>query len=201
MNINMANGKLLKDLKVSELKSELEERDLDMIGIKTQLVKRLMEALVDEGKNPDEYRFACAEGVGSVIAKMEERVLDNSIKMKERTNETFRENEKIMLEKIMDIEENLRKMKEDIQKALRKIEEVSLQCDEKLEKFHKKIAHLESTLENIQTSGQISAVAERKSVEIRRTILESPEFDGKSLWDNYQRQFEAAAKANGWTSG
>lgn len=57
----MANEKLLKDLKIYELKSELEDRDLDTIRIKIQLVKRLIEALVYEGKNPDKYRFGCAE--------------------------------------------------------------------------------------------------------------------------------------------
>lgn len=53
-----------------------------------------MEALVDECKNPDEYRFECGEDIGSPIRKMKEelkeyyrslknRILKNSEKRKE----------------------------------------------------------------------------------------------------------------------
>ncbi|KAJ8936420.1 hypothetical protein NQ318_014858 [Aromia moschata] len=31
-------------------------------------------------------------------------------------------------------------------------------------------------------------------------MLKPPTYDGKSSWSMYRRQFEAAAKANGWTS-
>ncbi|KAJ8940314.1 hypothetical protein NQ318_014388 [Aromia moschata] len=36
-------------------------------------------------------------------------------------------------------------------------------------------------------------------VEISRIRMKPPQFDGKSPWVNYLRQFEAAAKANGWS--
>ncbi|KAG5889429.1 hypothetical protein JTB14_032762 [Gonioctena quinquepunctata] len=31
--------------------------------------------------------------------------------------------------------------------------------------------------------------------------MKPPQFDGKTPWENYRRQFEAAAKANGWNAG
>ncbi|KAJ8962077.1 hypothetical protein NQ318_018027, partial [Aromia moschata] len=36
-------------------------------------------------------------------------------------------------------------------------------------------------------------------VEISKIRMKPPQFDGKSSWVNYLRQFEAAAKANGWS--
>ncbi|KAJ8934188.1 hypothetical protein NQ318_022689 [Aromia moschata] len=36
-------------------------------------------------------------------------------------------------------------------------------------------------------------------MEISRIRMKPPQFDGKSSWVNYLRQFEAAAKANGWS--
>ncbi|KAJ8943001.1 hypothetical protein NQ318_008319 [Aromia moschata] len=36
-------------------------------------------------------------------------------------------------------------------------------------------------------------------VEISRIRMKPPQFDGKSSWVNYLRQFEAAARANGWS--
>ncbi|KAJ8952822.1 hypothetical protein NQ318_008143 [Aromia moschata] len=36
-------------------------------------------------------------------------------------------------------------------------------------------------------------------MEISRIRMKPPQFDGKSSWVNYLRQFEAAARANGWS--
>ncbi|KAG5896015.1 hypothetical protein JTB14_007580 [Gonioctena quinquepunctata] len=37
--------------------------------------------------------------------------------------------------------------------------------------------------------------------EIGKLSMKPPQFDGKTPWANYRRQFEAAAKANGWNAG
>eukprot|EP00118_Oscarella_pearsei_P010797 m.68380 g.68380 ORF g.68380 m.68380 type:complete len:138 (+) comp35512_c1_seq4:25-438(+) len=42
-------GKKLSDFRVSELRSELDERGLDKAGIKSQLIAKLAKALIDEG--------------------------------------------------------------------------------------------------------------------------------------------------------
>uniref|UniRef100_A0A8R1DTY5 SAFB-like transcription modulator n=1 Tax=Caenorhabditis japonica TaxID=281687 RepID=A0A8R1DTY5_CAEJA len=58
-------GKLIADLKVCELKTELEKRKQDSRGVKSVLIVRLKKYLRDEGHNPDEYRFSTDAGAAT----------------------------------------------------------------------------------------------------------------------------------------
>ena len=49
--------KRLEELKVSELRTELEERDADTSGKKTILQDRLLDLLINEGEDPEKYLF------------------------------------------------------------------------------------------------------------------------------------------------
>lgn len=51
------DGKKLSDLRVVDLKQELEKRSLDICGIKSTLQERLKNALVEDGLNPDTFLF------------------------------------------------------------------------------------------------------------------------------------------------
>ncbi|PNF34230.1 hypothetical protein B7P43_G17519 [Cryptotermes secundus] len=51
----------LIELRVVDLRAELERRNLDKTGVKAVLIERLQKALRDEGHDPDEYLFESSE--------------------------------------------------------------------------------------------------------------------------------------------
>nr|XP_012147369.1 PREDICTED: SAFB-like transcription modulator isoform X1 [Megachile rotundata] len=59
-------GKKLTELRVIDLKTELERRGLDKTGNKAALLERLSKAITDEGQDPDEYLIVPCGGVCKV---------------------------------------------------------------------------------------------------------------------------------------
>ncbi|KAG8262121.1 hypothetical protein J6590_058491 [Homalodisca vitripennis] len=58
---NLEEGVSLSDLKSTELKRELEERDLETSGTKSVLQNRLRQALVADGIDPDECLYESSD--------------------------------------------------------------------------------------------------------------------------------------------
>ena len=79
---------LLKNLKVGELKKELEERDVDTGGKKAELQQKLRHALTEVGEEPDKILFEVPGVVdmSAVLEKMEE----NSRSLKEQMKDNSR---------------------------------------------------------------------------------------------------------------
>lgn len=60
----MGIPKTIKELKIQEVREQLEKRGLDKTGVKAVLLSRLEEALIDEGKDPETHRFELEEERG-----------------------------------------------------------------------------------------------------------------------------------------
>lgn len=94
-------GKKLTELRVIDLKTELERRGLDKSGNKATLLERLSKAISDEGEDPDEYLIVPCGGVCKIsprknsvtgIANQEEAV-EALESQKEETTEASDNNE------------------------------------------------------------------------------------------------------------
>jgi len=74
----MASRKVkLFELKVADLKRELEERDLETSGTKSVLQLRLQQALCDAGENPDDFLFDSSD-LSKIVANLESKIDDSS---------------------------------------------------------------------------------------------------------------------------
>ncbi|KAJ8952698.1 hypothetical protein NQ318_021014 [Aromia moschata] len=239
----------LKDLKVADLKRELEERECETTGKKADLQNRLREALENEGENPNTYLFDVAGDINSALQSLENKLLENSGSLEKNLEEKLLENATQMQQKLEETSGNLRGMEQKLienmdQKLLenyttleKKITENSSclqkqigeyvdgkfeEMENKLvtveEEFHNKFLEVERKIATLSLeSGEQQRVVntalksrgsdiDRLSkpelsshVEISRIRMKPPQFDGKSSWVNYLRQFEAAARANGWS--
>ncbi|KAJ8936413.1 hypothetical protein NQ318_014850 [Aromia moschata] len=146
----------LKDLKVADLKRELEERECETTGKKADLQNRLKEALENE--------------VGS-RSKMDGK---------------FGEIEN----KLVTVEEEFQNKFLEVE---RKIATLSLGSGEQQRMINTTLKSPGSDIDRM-TNPQASS-----HMEMSKIRMKPPQFDGKSSWVNYLRQFEAAAKANGWS--
>ncbi|KAJ8960511.1 hypothetical protein NQ318_013795 [Aromia moschata] len=232
----------LKDLKVADLKRELEERECETTGKKADLQNRLKEALENEGENPDIFLFDIAGDINSALQSLEknleEKLLENATKMQQELQETSGNLRGMEQSNLRGMEQNLRGMEQKLienmdQKLLesyttleRKITENSscLQkqigeyVDGKFGEIENKFLEVDRKIATLSLgSGEQQQVVntalkspgsdiDRLSkpelsspVEISKIRMKPPQFDGKSSWVNYLRQFEAAARANGWS--
>ncbi|KAJ8939199.1 hypothetical protein NQ318_019440 [Aromia moschata] len=135
----------LKDLKVADLKRELEERECETTGKKADLQNRLREAL------------------------------ENDSWLQKQMDGKFGEIEN----KFLEVE--------------RKIATLSLGSGEQQQVVNTALKSPGSDIDRL-SKPELSS-----PVEMSKIRMKPPQFDGKSSWVNYLRQFEAAAKANGWS--
>ncbi|KAJ8942767.1 hypothetical protein NQ318_002927 [Aromia moschata] len=197
----------LKDLKVADLKKELEERECETTGKKADLQNRLKEALENEGENPDIFLFEIAGDINSALQSLENKLLENATKMQQELQETSGN--------LRGMEQNLRGMEQKLVENSTKMEQKLIEnMDQKLQensKMERKIATLSlgngEQQQVVNTSlkspgsdiDRLSKPELSSPVEISKIRMKPPQFDGQSSWVNYLRQFEAAARANGWS--
>ncbi|KAJ8947677.1 hypothetical protein NQ318_009561 [Aromia moschata] len=238
----------LKDLKVADLKRELEERECETTGKKADLQNRLKEALENEGENPNTYLFEIAGDINSALQSLEknleEKLLENATKMQQELQETsgnLRGMEQRLVENagnLRGLEQNLRGMEQKlIENMDQKLQENSSclqkqigeyvdgkfgEMENKLvtveEEFQNKFLEMERKFATLVLEGgeqqrminttlkspgsdidRMTNPQASSHMEMSKIRMKPPQFDGKSSWVNYLRQFEAAEKANGWS--
>ncbi|CAK9830458.1 Scaffold attachment factor B1 [Anthophora retusa] len=109
-------GKKLTELRVIDLKTELERRGLDKSGNKAALLERLSKSITDEGQDPDEYLIVPCGGVCKVSPRKNsvtgtlnpDESVDASENQKEETVEGTDNNEgKVKIEMKPTMEEDV----------------------------------------------------------------------------------------------
>ncbi|ESN93379.1 hypothetical protein HELRODRAFT_180906 [Helobdella robusta] len=117
-------------LNVVQLREELQKRSLVTSGNKEVLVARLREALIDEGKNPDEFKFDGADEDNEIstgtftTAKMMELLLSMSTEIKQIKEQSERQSER-QTEDLKQIKERSERQSERQTEELKQIKEQS----------------------------------------------------------------------------
>ena len=218
----MALKKLLKDLKVSELKSVLEERECETDGKKSILQARLRDVLIEEGEDPDTFCFELEGDLDSCLHKLDDnlnnlnsKIIDLEVNLEEKISDKIMENSQDLIniledkiienskdlqasfnDKILNLEESLNnKIIENSTELQDKITEIEEDVNRKIEILKQEIEKANSP--KCQETSEAPKLVENKY--ISKSVIKPPQFDGKTAWANYFCQFEAAARANGWT--
>ncbi|ESO00299.1 hypothetical protein HELRODRAFT_176164 [Helobdella robusta] len=167
---------------------------------KEVLVARLREALIDEGKNTDEFKFDCADEDNEISKftfttdKMMELLLSMSTEMKQIKEQSERQSEQ-PTEELKQIKDQLKHVKlevaEQIEEQSTRIEMIEHKLDRQTVEVDHKIDKLKRELEQSKNMAMPLDHASRRTLKV-------PAFDGEMSWNVYQTQFEAAATSNCW---
>ncbi|KAJ8954597.1 hypothetical protein NQ318_003128 [Aromia moschata] len=147
---------------------------------------------------------------GAKLKRMEQKLIENGSNMQQKLEETSRKLENLdkkLLENYTTLEKKIMENSSCLQK------QIGEYVDGKFEEIENKgkiaTLNLESGEQQrvvntaLKSPGsdidRLSKPELSSHVEISKIRMKPPQFDGKSSWVNYLRQFEAAAKANGWS--
>ncbi|KAJ8979571.1 hypothetical protein NQ317_019146 [Molorchus minor] len=172
---------LLKDLKVGDLKKILEDRDCEIDGKKVF------------------YNNGCEMFyTRRVKIQIQAKMLENCVNLEERLENKLSETKQQLDQKIREIESQfaLLSSKTDLSPpgaADENVGEVNSSPNKDVK------------IKEGKESPACSVAGDKEQHSIRHTTCETkmrmkpPQFDGKTPWPNYLRQFEAAAKTNDWS--
>uniref|UniRef100_A0A1B6HG85 CCHC-type domain-containing protein n=2 Tax=Homalodisca liturata TaxID=320908 RepID=A0A1B6HG85_9HEMI len=212
-----SSGFKLADLKVADLKRELEERDLDTSGTKTVLANRLKQAMIEAGEDPEILIF---ETEASKLTKVLQSNLTKTLEEKLNSNcETLQNDLKSMKDELA-TEFNLKicRIEEEFKKQLEAgINGCSKQLEDKLNDYSKEFGDRIRILEEIAQRNKGSETCTESIVSpedgkpelITEPQLNScppmsnagvPTFDGKMTWEDFRTLFETAAAVHRWPS-
>ncbi|XP_011644152.1 SAFB-like transcription modulator isoform X1 [Pogonomyrmex barbatus] len=156
-------GKKLTELRVIDLKTELERRGLDKSGNKAALLERLSKAILEEGKNPEEYLIIPSGGPSKVPRK-------NGGALNQEDSVECSDSQK---EEIIDGQDNIDKFKVEIK--LERYDEKEImkrEMKEESEFERKNVGKEEKQEEKMQEIKTVDENAQNnKKNELDRTVL------------------------------
>ncbi|KAM0735454.1 SAFB-like transcription modulator [Formica fusca] len=137
-------GKKLTELRVIDLKTELERRGLDKSGNKAALLERLSKAISDDGENPEEYLIVPSDGPCKIIPRK------NSGTLSQEESIECSDNQK---EENIDRQENIEKIKREIKEENIEKEAFSIK-----EEFQPEVKNNTNKEENIKQEIKIQEI-------------------------------------------
>ncbi|ESO13022.1 hypothetical protein HELRODRAFT_159619 [Helobdella robusta] len=214
-------------LNVVQLREELQKRSLVTSGNKEVLVARLREALIDEDKNPDEFKVDDAGEDNKIStgtftnAKMMELLLSMSTEIKQQIKEqserqteelkqikeqSERQSERQTEELKQQIKEQSERQTEELKQIKDQLKHVKLEVAEQIEEQSTRIEMIEQKLDRqtVEVDHKIDKLKqelEQSKIPLDHAsgrTLKVPAFDGEMSWNVYKTQFEAAATSNCW---
>ncbi|XP_012529586.1 SAFB-like transcription modulator isoform X2 [Monomorium pharaonis] len=139
-------GKRLTELRVIDLKTELERRGLDKTGNKAALLERLSKAILDEGENPEEYLIIPSGGQSKVIPRK------NSGTLSQEDSTECSDNQK---EENVDGQDNINKYKIEIKTEELDEKEITIKKEEtecpEVKDFVIKVERLDDKMQGVKT--------------------------------------------------
>lgn len=141
--IIMAKSVKLMDLKVVDLKRELEERDQDTNGRKSDLQERLRKCMQENGEDPESYIFEIDGGMNELKKVFEE----NCRSMKEEMAENTRSLEQKLIASSRNMEERLQTMDEKLAETSRSMDVRSKELGERSRKLEERLRYMEMRLD------------------------------------------------------
>ncbi|ESN98824.1 hypothetical protein HELRODRAFT_66483 [Helobdella robusta] len=157
-------------LNVVQLREELQKRSLVTSGNKEVLVARLREALIDEGKNPDEFKFDGADEDNEIstgtftTAKMMELLLGMSTEMKQIKEQSERQTEELKQQSERQTEELKQQIKKQSERQTEELKQI------KDQQKHVKLEVAEQIEEQSTRIEMIEQKLDRQTVEVDHKI-------------------------------
>ncbi|XP_049307305.1 uncharacterized protein LOC125777130 [Bactrocera dorsalis] len=209
------------ELRIQQLKKELEERNLPISGQKADLQARLREAMEADGINVDEFEFVGPETSTKVEEKVEEQRTSSSVDMNtllvaiKQMAENAVQTENRLAQQIAENTSQLKscltqQMTENntqLEKRLvQQITENNTQVQEKFTKFEDELSTIKNDEENLrseflQLSNRMRELQlHGPAPSTNNPRLKAPTFDGSIPFQIFKLQFEKTAMANNWNA-
>ncbi|XP_049307227.1 uncharacterized protein LOC125777122 [Bactrocera dorsalis] len=216
------------ELRIQQLKKELEGRNLPISGQKADLQARLREAMEADGINVDEFEFDGPETSTKVEEKVEEQrtsssvdtnmllvaikqIAENAVQTENRLAQQIAENvvqtENRLAQQITQIAENTSQLESRLtQQITENTTQLQKQVQEKFSKFEDELSTLKNGEENLksevlQLSNRVRELQlHGPAPSTNNQRLKAPTFDGSIPFQIFKLQFEKTATANNWNA-